>query len=96
MIGHAAALALVGWYLMVPPTGCSGRPNPKAPLSQWTVIDRSETEGECYDMRKSLKDPTADRNNLRSYLDDAGYSGPLSAVGNAQCFATDDPRLKGN
>jgi hypothetical protein len=33
---HAAALALVGWYLMLPPAGTDGKlPNVNAPLSIW-------------------------------------------------------------
>jgi hypothetical protein len=33
---RAVALALVGWYLMVPSLGTDGMPDPKAPLSSWT------------------------------------------------------------
>jgi hypothetical protein len=34
---HAAALALMGWYLMIPPPGPHG-PNVAVPLSQWSFV----------------------------------------------------------
>jgi hypothetical protein len=41
---HAAALALVGWYLMVPPS-TGGKLDTKAPLPQWInegAFDRAD------------------------------------------------------
>ncbi len=43
---HAAALALVGWYLMYPPT-------PNRPLSQWEILNIFDSATEC---RKALED----------------------------------------
>ncbi|HUN57889.1 MAG TPA: hypothetical protein VMU41_07220, partial [Candidatus Binataceae bacterium] len=43
---NTAALALAGWYLMLPPMQ-SGRPNASAPLSQWTTIESFNTAKEC-------------------------------------------------
>lgn len=40
---HAAALALLGWYLMVPLVGGDA----SAPLSQWRTIDSFDTAQEC-------------------------------------------------
>jgi len=36
---HAAALALVGWYLMAPPIRPGGGVDLKAPMSQWDQDD---------------------------------------------------------
>jgi hypothetical protein len=52
---HAAALALVGWYLMVPPLTKVGPdsynlpPDTSAPISKWTysVLDHFDREEEC-------------------------------------------------
>ena len=48
---HAAALALVGWYLMTPPiTGdANGRSwiDFKVPFTQWTIIDKFNNEEDC-------------------------------------------------
>jgi hypothetical protein len=102
---HAAVLALVGWYLMVPPSmadtwicghslsaglsrewfgwgkGCDTMERTvdfDAPLPQWRVSAPFETLAEC----------EADRETLHKESD----SGTPSF--NAQCIATDDPRLK--
>lgn len=91
---HAAALALAGWYLMIPPTGCSGHPNPKAPLSEWAVVWTSDEVNTCLIIRDGLKHPTPDTAvDPKRLLTDAGYQGSVTAVENAQCIATDDPRL---
>jgi len=51
---HAAAFALVGWYLMLPPLTQTGKfynlpPDTSAPISKWTysVLDHFDTEEEC-------------------------------------------------
>jgi uncharacterized caspase-like protein len=52
---HAAALALVGWYLMMPPLTKVGPdsynlpPDTSAPISKWTysAVDHFDTEEEC-------------------------------------------------
>jgi len=43
---HAAALALVGWYMIIPPSSGIRRPgyprtNPSAPLSRWEFYNES-------------------------------------------------------
>ncbi len=54
---HVAALALVGWYLMVPPSSCFRKgPNVDAPISGWHVKKSFETAIQCesdrFDMRQ--------------------------------------------
>jgi hypothetical protein len=44
---HAAALALVGWYLMLPPVTSDGRIQKDASLSRWYIISNFETKEEC-------------------------------------------------
>lgn len=44
---HAAALALVSWYLMLPPVASDGRIQKDAPLSQWYIFSNFETKAEC-------------------------------------------------
>jgi hypothetical protein len=45
---HAAALALVGWYLMIPPALPNGQPNLGAPLSQWGQGGDFDTAAACH------------------------------------------------
>ena len=54
-IRHAAALALVGWYLMVPPMEQGALQNPKqkkliqgtAPLSKWVILHGYDNAQQC-------------------------------------------------
>jgi hypothetical protein len=85
---HAVALALVGWYLMVPPPFDidikAGIYNHK-PLGEWTRKATFDTEFEC--KREIAKGcGTINQNG-----EDIGRVGPLCY---SQCIATDDPRLK--
>ena len=91
---HTAALALVGWYLMVPPMA-GDHTNPSAPLSSWRMTAGSyDTAIEC---RKVLEDSTRDA--IKALQDPHVLPFTRSAslqVLDAACVATDDPRLKGN
>jgi hypothetical protein len=89
---HAAALALVGWYLMLPPWRVIGGevrssvPDPDASLSKWINVRNFDTAASC-------------DHALMQFLDAAGDGEPLSDRNRARfarCIATDDPRLKPN
>jgi len=83
---HAAALALVGWYLMVPPQTRTWWIGPErydddASLSRWT-IERSFDKAEaCEAARLATQEQAADA---------------AIRMGHAACVASDDPRLKPN
>jgi hypothetical protein len=85
---HAAALALLGWYLMAPPV------NPKlpegidaeAPLSHWSIMGSFDTASECVNLfaiRFKKKQPPTPKGQLNHSL-----------AKSSECIATDDPRLK--
>ena len=90
---HAAALALVGWYLMVPPY--SERPIPPSnlpPLSKWSIYQRYNTPDECRQVRSDI---------TSGWLQDSPPDFVQRFVNNfkstfarAKCVATNDPRLK--
>jgi hypothetical protein len=88
---HAAALALVGWYLMLPPFSLS--PSRKIvadlrkPLSQWVSFGNYDTAVDC---NKEI-----DAMDQRA-INWAREHGTKLDLAHAQCIATDDPRLKGN
>jgi hypothetical protein len=78
---HAAALASVGWYLMVPPRENDNSAKLRiVPLAEW--IDSFDTAKECRD---------AGLEEEHQYAKD-----PLEAdeYGTWECIATDDPRLR--
>ncbi len=80
---HAAALALVGWYVMMPP---ASSPDPNSPLSEWKIVKEYDSELECKEQveifHQYAKQPPSNYDwarNPRSY---------------AECLSSDDPRLK--
>ena len=83
---HAAALALVGWYLLLPRTSRDfPQGNLDAPLTEWTKRPVTyRTQDECeHDLDKQRRLTNA-RNRQVS----------LNYLANAQCVSSDDPRLK--
>ena len=85
----ASALALVGWYLLIPPWAVMGSemrpiPDPDALLSKWVNEGNFDSAGVC--------------DHALSQFLNAAQRKPLpdrSRANFAQCVATDDPRLKG-
>ena len=91
-IRHAAALALVGWYLMAPPLSWSSNRKMigsdfSRPLSEWLPLDVYDTEADC--------DKEIDAMNQRAASMACEHHTMLT-ISHAQCVASDDPRLKGN
>ncbi len=86
---HAAALALVGWYLMVPPSPVA-KYWERPPLSKWEQYQSFDTAAEC-ENRKS--DETF---RLAGKLPNIAPSENqlLLQFTIGQCIASDDPRLK--
>ena len=86
---HAVALALVGWYLIVPLKG-----HPEAPLKYWTHMWSFDTAKEC---QQSLL-------GMIARIDQPNVSPPQGFTREefrqellgSQCVESDDPRLKGN
>ena len=57
---HAAALALVGWYLMLPPVDIStGRYVEEAPIAAWRRLVEYDTVAKCENRRQD---------DIRNYL----------------------------
>ena len=93
---HAAALALVGWYLMGPLVDQkAGKIVYEAPLTYWEHEGSFDTAAEC---ERKRKDNLRLMTNLRMNSTDrspGSYLGLDSALA-AKCIASDDPRLKSN
>ena len=99
---HLAALAFVGWYLMMPPDSPKIPHDVAAdvPLARWIVVTSFDTEDNCEktltDIQNSEQDPiTLDKTGKLKRLDkhDAALGKARSI--NAACVASDDIRLKG-
>ena len=103
---HAAVLALVGWYVMLPPIpapdlwqtlthqcpGDSCCPDGEQPLSEWKIQEVFDTAKQC---KEALE--TARAKNLSGVSEVRGpCSGTTPGLHRwtyAQCVASDDPRL---
>jgi hypothetical protein len=97
---HAAALALMGWYLMMPPVRLvkSGRDGdhewreysiePEAPIREWTRPKPQEFEYKI-DCQRVIS------GHCNRGIDGDGTSYFEGSLCNAECVATDDPRLIG-
>jgi hypothetical protein len=57
-VRHAAALALVGWYLLVPPSTSPyyNQHDLWAPVSQWKIVERFETAMACEGYPQEMKE----------------------------------------
>ena len=89
---HAAALALVGWYLMTPPTS-KNKIHDDLPLSQWEKVQSSDTESQCQDALTDLYNPSIDK-RMRETTKPEAYKVFKRFMEDMRCVSTDDPRLK--
>jgi hypothetical protein len=99
---HTAALALVGWYLMVPPAQNDNDVQYNAPLAQWTIEHVFDSAVECDAMRyrwrsraKRIWAAVIDPKKELSAADGRLSIAQGRQLEACECVATDDPRLKG-
>jgi hypothetical protein len=100
---HAAALALVGWYLMMPPQDLrvpGDEIEETAPLSRWIMAGSYDSADECAAVQSKLLSgmSPSETAKVKADLKKHGkeWSGELykKRVYASQCISTDDPRLK--
>jgi hypothetical protein len=94
---YAAALALVGCYLLIPPLG-GGKPDATAPLRGWRQFNAFDSAHACEQYRQGPDFL------LELELDQQGFEPGLSKetarelrvaeASNSLCVSTDDARLK--
>jgi hypothetical protein len=98
---HLAALALVGWYLMMPPDSpkIPHEVDSAAPLSRWIVVSNFDTQEHCEkqlaDLQNNGQDPVGldKTTRLVRYQKHDAALGKARAL-NSACVASDDWRLK--
>jgi len=84
---HAAAVALMGWYLMVPPLIGNYAIKTDAPFSQWVIVKKFDTASDCEREKAARKAKILPRTGARGVV-------PFCRDCFLECIATDDPRLK--
>jgi hypothetical protein len=100
---HAAALALVGWYLMVPPDSTVPHSvDSAAPMSRWSIVTNFESADTCKQALTELQNKNGDpakldaTGRLRRFQkrEPADLGLARARIDHASCIATGDPRLK--
>src|SRR5271157_3117240 len=102
---HTAALALVAWYLMLPPNK-----KDDAPLSEWTVSRSYDSAETCQSAQTNNRDQAAAKlkqydsmtdqqrrnleHNQQTFDQETNDRDNFSAAFQSACIASDDPRLK--
>jgi len=84
----AAALTLVGWYLMIPSSTLPPGVAYKEPLSKWQIVRGFDTAEGCDDFLSTFFEGSQQKQALNML--EPAYRDYMFA----QCVATDDPRLK--
>jgi hypothetical protein len=98
---HAAALALVGWYLMSPPIviqGGKAKIDSDAPLSKWRTMDYDDW---AYDKKSECEQANANLHVLAEREKEHPVPGVSAELNdrsyvyrtNQHCISTKDPRL---
>jgi hypothetical protein len=91
---HAAALALVGWYLIAPPIRNGGPDynylDEHAAYPDWKLICVLNTEASCERLREYAYRTVSDLKE-----EDFDADPELGQYSEAECMASDDPRIKG-
>jgi hypothetical protein len=109
---HAAARALLGWYLMVPPLSQKGPdsvglpPDTAAPYSKWEyspIRDHFDTEEDCKNELHGRQELTArgvSRDRWRSQFGDSMGTWMAGMIEEqeklARCVPDNDPNIKSN
>jgi hypothetical protein len=101
---HAAALALVGWYLMTPPLDAGGLPDDHAPISSWHNEQSFDSAQDCEQGKvtvlenriEGLKQLEKMQTRPAPQLFEQNLRWTRGVFAASKCVGTDDPRLKGN
>jgi hypothetical protein len=99
---HAAALAIVVWYLMIPPIGVDGKVDAHAPLSTWRKGVSFKSQTECDDsLKDAIEHPmtpaeyrAAAKTTRKAKMHPLSMSEMKKRTAESRCVAADDPRLK--
>lgn len=92
---HALPLLAVGWYLMLPPQPLdpSSALSTIPSLNHWQTVRSFDTATACENALSITVD--ALKKKMDADPTDAAAAGKYGIAADAQCIASDDPRLKG-
>jgi len=98
---HAAALAIVTWYLMIPPIDVGNKVNWRAPLLKWKRGMSFDSEKECDESLKDAIDnpmtlseyQAAEKATLKAKMHPLSRAEMTKRTQESVCISADDPRL---
>jgi len=91
---HAAALALVAWYMLVPPlVNEPYKIDTEAPMSSWKVYQTFNTSAECQHLLSSAQSKYKPTATAPSGTIKRGTRAFALQMVFAQCVKSDDPGL---
>ncbi|HTQ23998.1 MAG TPA: hypothetical protein VMI09_04830 [Candidatus Binataceae bacterium] len=85
---YIASFALVGWYLITPPSTLPPDVSYKAPPRKWHIVRGFDTADDCDDFLGSFFEGSQQKQALNML--EPAYRDYMFA----ECIASDDPRLK--
>lgn len=93
---HAAALAIAGWSLMLPPASHTLRLNLNPDMSKWNVHSTHATSSECEQEKQRLQASMIETpgNAPQSSLRRPGRDLVAARYRSSRCVSSDDPALK--
>jgi hypothetical protein len=93
---HAAALIVVGWFLILPP-----KDDRSVPLNDWFLFagpfdSQSQCKSALIQDRQTIREPGAEKKMFQLGIGTEGNIEHLKHIFDyyAECIADDDPRLK--
>jgi hypothetical protein len=93
---HAFVVALVGWYLMIPPlVNAPYKIDSEAPLSSWKVYQKFNTADQCKESLSSAQEKYGHTAVAPIGTIKKGSRAFALQITFARCVSSDDPALKG-
>jgi hypothetical protein len=93
---HAFVVALVGWYLMIPPlVNAPYKIDSEAPLSSWKVYQKFNTADQCKESLSSAQEKYWQTAVAPIGTIKKGSRAFALQITFARCVSSDDPALKG-
>ena len=99
---HGAALAIVAWYLMIPPINADNRVDAGVPLSDWRKSVSFDSARECEtSLKDAIENPmtpseyqAAAQATLKAKMLPLSRSEMARRMQESVCVSADDPSLK--
>jgi hypothetical protein len=95
-------LAIIAWYLMIPPVGIDNKVDSHAPMSQWRKGVKFDSEQACeQSLKDAIQNPmtlaeyqAATKATLKAHMHPLSQAEMTKRTAQSVCVSADDRRLK--